>query len=488
MKKTIPVLIAATMVALPLFSKVKLPSVIGTGMVLQRETNVNLWGWSEKGRTVTVKASWMNKKIRTESGSDGRWSCRVPTTKAGGPYTITFSDGVGPDVTVSDVLMGEVWICGGQSNMEMPVGGFMCQRVDGSMEAVADAGKYPGIRMFTVPRCSSDTPRQDCDTAWCYSTPLNVRTFSAIAYFFARELNRHIGVPIGIVTSNWGGSCIETWLDKASLDSSGRMKAIDDRPNENASSHLYNGMICPIKGFTAKGFVWYQGESNIGNWFDYAALQKALVRLWRKDWGNNEMPFYITQIAPFAYGAPQKRSAALLMEQQWKAADELEHCDVACTTDIGSYELIHPARKQEAAQRLAYLALVNDYGMEGLPSVYPRFKSFEKRADGHLVLSFNHMTFPNNFAVSDPEQQNSFDCSIEPRGFEVAGANHKFYPAKARHIWYTNTIEVWSDSVPDPVAVRYAFRNWPEATVRTLTDLPLPPFRSDNWDITASEF
>lgn len=464
-------------------AKVTLPAVLSSNMVLQRNTNVNLWGTAKANKKVKITASWTKEKFSVKADENGKWETTIPTIDAGGPYTLTFDDGEKTELT--NILLGEVWVCGGQSNMEMPVGGFMYQPVNGAAEQILDANKYPDIRMFTVPRCISESPKEDCDTMWRESSPLTVRTFSAAAYFFGKELQRILQVPIGLITSNWGGTVIEAWMSRESLD------AIKDRNAElekkrrgaNASTVLYNGMIRPICKFTAKGFIWYQGESNRHNWYDYAKLQKALIELWRKDWGNPNMPFYITQIAPYCYEGPNLRGTALFVDQQFKVADEMKNCGIACTTDLGEYALIHPSAKDKVGQRLANLALTNDYGIEGLPVNLPRFKSFEKK-DNKLILSFSNMCPANTFDPADPTQQDCFNSHEEAKGFEVAGEDRKFYPAKANHVWCKNVIEVWSDSVPNPVAVRYAYKNYSfDANVRTLLGLPLPSFRSDDWEM-----
>ena len=484
MKKRTSLLVALLACVLaPAVAKVELPSVIGSHMVLQRNADVNLWGKATPGKKVTIKASWSKEKFIARVDADGKWATTIPTTDAGGPYTLTFDDGEKTELT--DILLGEVWVCGGQSNMEMPVGGFMYQPVDGAAEHIREAAQYPGIRMFTVPRCISETPKEDCDTVWRESSPLTVRTFSAAAYFFGKELHRMLGVPVGLITSNWGGTVIEAWMSREALDAiPGRNAEVEKtRSGANASTVLYNGMIKPICNFTAKGFIWYQGCSNRGNWYDYAELQKAHIRQWRKDWGNESMPFYFTQIAPYCYEGHKLRGTAVLVDQQWKAADETEHCDIVCTTDIGNYSYIHAPAKDKVGQRLAHLALTYDYGIEGLPVRTPRFKSFEKK-ENKLVLSFSNMSAPNNFTVSDPTQQDCFDARERAKGFEVAGPDRKFYPAQANHMWCKNQIEVWSDSVANPVAVRYAYQNYsPDANVRTMLGLPLPSFRSDDWPL-----
>ena len=464
-------------------AKVTLPSVIGSNMVLQRNTDVNLWGTAEADKKVKITASWTKEKFSVKADENGKWATTIPTADAGGPYTLTFDDGEKTELT--NILLGEVWVCSGQSNMEMPVGGYMYQPVDGALEHIKEAYDYSEIRMFTVPRCTSNTPKEDCDTMWRESSPMTVRTFSAAAYFFGKELQKMLKVPVGLITANWGGTRIEAWMSEEALNSVKDRNSDYDKKyrGPNTNNVLYNGMIYPISKFTAKGFIWYQGCANRYNWFDYAKLQKAMIEGWRKDWGNDKMPFYFAQIAPYCYEGHKLRGTPVFVDEQWKIADEVENCDIVCTTDIGDYGLIHPAAKDKVGQRLANLALTNDYGVEGLPVKYPRFKSFEKK-DNKLILSFSNMSRAYNFDVADPTQQDCFNARERAKGFEVAGEDKKFYPAQANHVWCKNTIEVWSDSVPNPVAVRYAYQNYSfEANVKTLLGLPLPSFRSDNWEI-----
>ena len=468
-------------------AKVVLPSILGNDMVLQRNTEVNLWGEAEPNKKVTITASWTKEKFSAKADKDGKWATKIPTGEAGGPYTMTFSDGDKTELT--NILLGEVWIASGQSNMEMPVGGYMYQPIDGVEQDIAEAYEYPNIRMFTVPRCISDTPKEDCDTIWRTSDPMTVRTFSAIAYLFAKELNKMLDVPVGIVTSNWGGTIIEAWMSKESINAiEGRNAAYDARrKNENAHAALYNGMIRPICNFTAKGFIWYQGESNRHNWYDYVKLQQAQVKLWREIWGNDKMPFYITQIAPYCYEGPKKRLNALFIDQQYKAAELIENCDVACSQDAGDYSHIHPLKKKRVAWRLAMLALDNDYGIKGLPSKAPRFNYFIAKGN-KLELHFKNIAPPYTTDPLDYRMSSCFYGREEAKGFEVAGEDGKFFPAKGNHCWWTNIIEVWSDSVPNPVAVRYAYCNYSfDANVRTQLGQALPSFRSDQWEIKDEE-
>ena len=197
-------------------AKVTLPSVLGSNMVLQRNTDVNLWGTAEANKNVKITASWTKEKFSVKADKDGKWATTIPTVDAGGPYTLTFDDGEKTELT--NILLGEVWVCSGQSNMEMPVGGYMYQPVDGALEHIKEACKYSDIRMFTVPRCTSNTLQEDCDTMWRESSPMTVRTFSAAAYFFGKELQKMLNVPVGLITANWGGTRIEAWMSKESLD------------------------------------------------------------------------------------------------------------------------------------------------------------------------------------------------------------------------------------------------------------------------------
>ena len=197
-------------------AEVKLPALLGSNMVLQRNTEVNFWGEASPRSRVLLTASWDGRTYDAKADAEGRWAMKIATGEAGGPYTVTVSDG--KEVVLDNVMLGEVWVCSGQSNMEMPVSGFMFQPVEGAVDAIADAGMYPGIRMFTVPRVSSKTPLDDCDAAWQTATPASVGQFSAVGYFFGRMLYKALGIPVGLITSNWGGSTIEAWMTVDAID------------------------------------------------------------------------------------------------------------------------------------------------------------------------------------------------------------------------------------------------------------------------------
>lgn len=491
------VLLIALMAVFPvmMMAEVKLPSILGSNMVLQRNTEVNLWGSATEGKTVTVQTSWNGKTYKVKADNNGQWKLKVATGEAGGPYTITISDG--KKLVLDNILLGEVWICGGQSNMEMPVCGFMYQPVEGSSKAILySATETPNVRMFTVPRKSNDVPQTDCNSSWKVSCPESVCSFSAVGYFFGKALTQAMaGIPVGLISANWGGSRIECWMTEEAIDATEGINheiAKSGNSETSAPAKLYNGLIHPIKDFTAKGFIWYQGCSNRHNWFDYKNLMVSLVKFWRNIWGDEKMPFYYTQLAPYTYEGDHLRSLPLVIEAQYKAMDEIPYSGIAATTDLGNRTCIHPSEKIQVGERLAYLALANDYGVKGVPRPAPRFKSMEiikdERRGNMLVMSFDNLS--KMYEWNDPDSIMGYvkNGYVTPDGFEIAGADKVWHKARANYRWWENRIEVWHHEVPEPVAVRYAFCNFPkDANVLTTMGQPLPPFRTDDWEIPAEE-
>jgi sialate O-acetylesterase len=488
MKKWLLALVAAFFCSV-LNAEVRLPSVLGDNMVLQRNSEVNLWGWARPGKKVRVKTSWNRKRYRVRADTEGKWEVMVRTGEAGGPYTITISDG--KKVKLENILLGEVWICAGQSNMEMPVQGFLGQPCLHAAETMRDARLYPDIRLFSVARDSTDIRKDDCQGEWLLPDPATVGAFSAVGYFFGRCLNQYLGVPVGLVLLQWGGTNIEAWMSPESLDKTGHPEEIASGrwdPNQFRGSILYNGMVAPVTRYTAKGFIWYQGESNRVNWEYYADRQAEMIRQWREAWGDEKMPFYLTQIAPYRYEGAEKRRSGLLVEQQVRATSLVPYCAMASTTDVGLYSLIHEPDKRPVGERLAWLALSRDYGVPGVPADAPTYKSLEIK-DGKAVVSFNNLCAP--YDQSDPRSFSWLDDRGEVvrsvKGFEIAGADRKFYPAEARLLWNDNQVEVWSERVKHPVAVRYCFCNYVETNLKTTLGQPIVPFRTDDWDIPEEE-
>ncbi len=460
-------------------AKVTLPSLLGDGMVLQRDAAVQLWGSSDRSK-VTVVTSWDGKKYSVKTDTSGNWCVQVNTpVSGGGPYTITLNDG--DKRILRDVHVGEVWICSGQSNMEMPLGGWEHQRVENAYETIRDAASTPLVRMFTVARNNADTPQEDCRGSWKASTPETLRDFSATAYHFGKTLSRFMpDMPIGLIATDWGGTPIEAWLSVKTLENTPGVNVPLSKSlhwEEVHTGQLFNGMIYPLRRFAARGFIWYQGEANLVNAFDYATLTVAMVNEWRSLWGNPDMPYYLVQIAPYSYDNPEGRGLPLLVEQQFRIPELLPHSGVAATTDIGHRDCIHPPFKKEVGERLAWLALANDYGFKGLP-VTPRYKEMETEGSS-IRLRFEKVS-----AAGDGFRVHGSHRKLDLGGFEIAGADRVWHPAAAEIEWSTNDILVSSPEVPAPVAVRYAFHNWPEgANVVTDSGLPVPMFRTDDWPV-----
>ena len=282
-------------------AKVKLPNILGNHMVLQQNTIINLWGSTDPGRKVRITTSWNNAVYTVKANTEGDWHAEVRTTVAGGPYHIIFDDG--DRLRLDNILLGDVWVCSGQSNMQMPLKGFPAQPVYRSTETILEACRYPKLRLFTVERTPSDVPQTDCKGQWQTSSMSSAADFSAVGYFFAKNLSDVLDIPIGMIESDWGGTRIETWMPRSSaLKIDKNILATDSTAVYfDKTSVLYNGMIAPITRFTAKGFIWYQGESNKGHHDKYAANMAEMVSSWRQLWGNDRMPFYYVQIAPFDY-------------------------------------------------------------------------------------------------------------------------------------------------------------------------------------------
>lgn len=361
MKKQFLLLILS-LLFLPLAQgKVKLPAMMGDHMVLQQNSSVKLWGWAD-GKKVTVTTSWNNRTYQASTDKDGAWLVKVDTPKGGyTPYSITISDGT--PVTLSDILIGEVWICSGQSNMEMRMMGNAAQPIDNSLETLLNTSNYRDrIRFITVPRTKDEKQRADFeDRKWEVPAPETTIDCSAAGYFFARQLTESLHIPVGLVINSWGGSRIEAWMDEKTLASvEGMNVKAAGNPKLSMSqrlSGLYDTMLWPVKNFTARGFLWYQGESNISNYQFYAPMMTAMVQLWRNVWEAPDMPFYYVQIAPHQYKDSRDTGAALLREAQMEALKTIPNSGIIPTTDIGDEFCIHPSQKEVVGLRLATLAL-----------------------------------------------------------------------------------------------------------------------------------
>ena len=484
MRKILTIL-ALTALTIGSQAKVRLPHIICDNMVLQQQADVRLWGWAQPGKTVNVSTSWNNEIVSTKADKNGKWLVKVKTPKASyDPLSITFDDG--EMLTISNVVAGEVWVCAGQSNMEMPVKGFGMCPVKDYNHWVIESARHTGVRSVKIPSVMRAVPQEDAQCEWRICSPKTVGEFSATGYFFARQLHEALDIPIGLIEANKGGTRVESWLTKENLQ-----KYTND-PTDSVEickkwaqwdyhrSLLWgNGTFNPILNYTVKGILYYQGCSNVGDPGDqYSERMKLLVEQWRSQFGLGEIPFYFVQIAPWAYddGDLNAISGALLREQQWKAAQIIPNSSLVCINDLVypyEYSQIHPAQKQPVGERLAYTALHRDYGFENV-----LYKS----------SSFKDMTIKNDTVFIHLQDNYSADAPFEQmEGFEVAGADKVFHPAQARHFWqsgggyWDEAIMIICPEVKKPVAVRYCFKNFQIGNVKNGTNLPLFPFRTDNW-------
>lgn len=457
-------------------AKVRLPQIISDNMVLQQKSDVNLWGWGS-GR-VKVSVSWSKTTFTADCAEDGSWKVTVPTPAAGyEPQTVTVSDR-DSRVTLYNILIGEVWLCGGQSNMEMPLNGFGNCPVEGSAEEIAASGQWKDrIRQVKLPKTGSLEIQDTVAGRWVVPEPRTARWISAAGWFFARMLNSVLDVPVGILECNWGGSTVESWLPEEIVRSYpentiplGEYYRIEPEGWWHCCSSyvMYNAMLYPVHNYTIKGFLWYQGESNAGLNQYYTDRLVKMVSVWRELWGQGDIPFYEVELAPWKYGGDGTLGARQ-REAQRRAADIIPNSGIVCTNDLVypyEYDQIHPCRKKEVGYRLAYQALNKTYGIEGIECDGPVYKSM--KVDGNKIV----VEFDNAGSGFSPWH------GIE--GFEVAGEDKVFHPAEAR-IGNNNTVIVSSDEVPSPVAVRYCFRDFQPGNLTGRCNLPVAPFRSDNW-------
>ena len=352
-------------------AKVTLTSIWGDNMVLQQQAEVTFRGKATPGKRVYASASWNHRKIYADCDRNGQWTLALPTPEAGGPYTITFSDG--EELTLKNILIGEVWFCSGQSNMEMPVKGFRGQPVYGSQPYIVSANHKRPLRLYTVKNDWSTTPKEEgIDGQWSEASSEEVADFSATAYFFGNLLQQSLDVPVGLIHCSWSMSKIEAWMDKETLSHFSEVTLPDTNQDKfewaaGTPTLLWNAMVNPWKGFPVKGVIWYQGEANTPDPALYKKLFPAMVSQWRNFFHNAEMPFYYVQIAPHKYGNSRNINSALLQEAQMKALQTIPNSGMIPTIDVGDEFCIHPPQKNVVGLRLANLALTKTYGLHKFP-------------------------------------------------------------------------------------------------------------------------
>ncbi len=460
---------------------VTVSSLFGNNMILQQNTKIPVWGWSAPEATVKICVSW-GKKLAVKADRDGKWIAWIRTPKAipgeDTKYTLSVESSKNK-ITFSNVLIGEVWICTGQSNMWMPMSysyAGMVGVVDYANEIAA--ANYPNIRLFTVPKDASLVPLDNCTGTWSDCNPTAVSTFSAVGYYFGRELFRHLNIPIGLINDSYGGSSIQAWMKRAVLDADPELKAkYSDQTFKSEStnpSRLYNAMIAPVIPFAIKGAIWYQGESNVFDGSYYTRANLAMLKDWRTDWGR-DFSFYAVQLTPrlsLQNDFDSDYRKCMFREAQSNIMSERK-TGIIVTTDLmlNKQELsaIHPRMKKQVGMRLAYLALAKDYGQK-IQYLGPKLKSYN--VQGHSIkIDFLPKSIGSGLSTKD---------GMMPKCFKIAGDDQKFYPAMATI--EGNSIVVTSSYVNLPVAVRYAFSGGAITNLMNKEGIAAFPFRTDKWD------
>jgi sialate O-acetylesterase len=456
-------------------AEVKLPAIVSSNMVLQRNTTVVIWGWADANEKIIIKTSWLKDKITFKADKNGDWKIEVKTTNSKEAQFIKINSKKS-DILLDNILFGEVWLCSGQSNMEQPLSGYNGQPTyEGLMTITKSYNK--NLRIFNVAKIASKTPLKQIKkfSGWEQTSPKNVSKFSAVAYFFGQQLQEVLDCPVGMIHTSWGGSRVEAWMSKEVLNSYKKVNLENvniKKSPQHKPTVLFNAMINPLIPYTIKGALWYQGESNRKQPNEYKKLFPAMVKDWRIRWEIGNFPFYYVQIAPYLYdnnnNAFQKNeNSALIREAQLACLDLIPNSGIAITMDIGDENSIHPPKKKEVADRLLFNALYQTYGYKTLDYVGPTYTSLEIKEDG-ILLSFSN-------AEKGLYAYNGLT------GFEIAGADKVFYPATAA-IFKKKKVLVKSDKVTNPVAVRYAWRNWISGTLYDTNLLPASSFRTDNWN------
>lgn len=441
----------------------RLPSILSDHMLLQQNTEVKFWGWSAPKAIVKIIPSWNQDTIIVKTTEKAKWETKLKTPQHGGPYILTVL-GDGKKIVIQDVMIGELWLCSGQSNMEWNAEKGI---IDAKNELPNCANN--SIRFFFVEKATAEYPQDDCKGYWKVCSPESMRWFSAVGYFFGNKLNEKLNAPVGLINSNWGGTAAETWTPKAKVKDNEKLveaaKLLNNSTGwDNAIGTTYNAMIHPIINMKIAGTIWYQGEANCPNASVYTELSTLMIKAWREQFQAN-FPFYYVQIAPYLR-YPITNSAAIVREQQEKILT-LENTGMVAVSDlVDNLNDIHPRYKKEVGNRLANLALADTYKKDVPKYKFTSFK--EKKIEKNRVrIYFNH------------EEAGLMMKGDEISGLEVAGADNVFYPAKGRIDSKTNTLLVAAEKVKNPVDVRYAFGNGAMGNLFDKSGLPLLPFRTD---------
>ena len=443
-------------------AEVRLPAVIGDHMVLQQNSDLKLWGWCDPSEKIKVSANWDTTTYNTVGNPDGKWMLSIKTPAAGGPYTLTVSGN--NKIVLDDVLIGEVWACSGQSNMEMSYSWGVKQYTTDAENATNKR-----IRFFHIPRLASQYPQDDTKAQWVVCNPEDMKKFSLAGYFFGQKLQETLSVPVGLIEASWGGTPAEVWTPKDAIDNNAVIKKVADGlkiipwgPISVAA--CYNAMIYPITNFNIAGVIWYQGEANVENASTYEQLFSTMITSWRKAW-QKDFPFYFVQIASYAYG--NNISGPLLKEAQTKTLSTPNTGMVVIDDHIADVNNIHPTDKKDVGYRLANLALSENYGIKNLVYKYPMYKDMQIEK-GKIKIDFIN---------ADKGFINKGDTI---KGFYISGADKIFMLAVAKI--NGNSIVVSNKTIANPVSVRFDFTNTSVPTLFSKEGLPVNLFRTDNWD------
>lgn len=445
---------------------ITLPAILASHMVLQQQTEIKLWGWCEPTEEVKIRVSWDTATYAAKGNNRGEWIIQIKSPVAGGPYQISFS-GWNNKVILDDVLIGEVWLCGGQSNMNYSAANGIKQAIEESPHAT-----NPSIRFFFVDKIASDEIQNDCKGRWVVCTPETMLQFSAVGYFFGKELNQKLNQPIGLINASWGGTSAEVWAPASVVENDPLLKESktklwkSDEWWPNKPGVCYNGMIYPITNFTLAGTIWYQGESNSDAAFAYRKMFTSLIASWRAAW-KNDFPFYYVQIAPSTHYA-EPNAGALLREAQTQCQDIPNTGMVVIHDLVDNIKENHHQNKRDVGLRLANYALAETYHQSGVVYKSPMYQSM------NIDKSKITLTFSN--AENGLVTRNG-----SPTGFFIAGENREFLPATVVKI-RDNTVIISNDKIAHPVAVRFGFSNTAMPNLYNKDGLPVNTFRTDNWD------
>jgi sialate O-acetylesterase len=489
---------------------IKLPAIIGDNMVLQQKQSNPIWGWDKPGTKVTVTFGAQTKTA--EAGAQGKWTVKLdPLPASAKPATMKIKGTSTKEL--KNILVGEVWVCSGQSNMQWSVS----QSYDAELE-IATA-KFPNIRLISVPQVGTQEPQDDFKGAWAECSPANAGEFSAVGFFFGRTLHQALDVPVGLIDNAWGGSAAEAWVRRDVLQKDPRFKTLMDgwaarekeltsdaskqrydaalaawkkrsdearakklefrerapqSPQQQLSGNsrpgnIYNGVLLPTIGFGIKGTIWYQGESNASRAYEYGYLFPLMIQHWRDEWKQGDFPFYWVQLADFKAEQPQPGDSdwAELRESQTKTQKAIQNGGQAVIIDIGEGRDIHPRNKRDVADRLVRLALAKDYGIQ-IPHRSPEYKSVELQG-GKAIVTLN--TFGSSLYTFDVQ---------EVKGLAICGEDKKWVWATGKLIG-ADKIEVTAPGITKPVAVRYAWSDNPVCNLYSKEGLPVTPFRTDDF-------